>query len=101
MATLALDWDDTLVDRETQEWLPGALNFVRALVMAKHHVFVHSSRANSPQGIALIERKLWEARLPALRVLPKPAADLYVDNQAHAFSGDFEPLYRHPALAKH
>ena len=97
--TVALDWDGTLVDTKTQKWLPGALEFVRAAVAAKRGVVIHSSRANSPQGLQTIEETLQAAGLPPFKIFPKPHADLYVDNQALRFTGDWNDVYRHPSLA--
>ncbi len=95
--TVAVDWDGTLVHQATQEWLPGSIAFVRACLAAGHDIYVHSSRANSPAGQQHIREKLQRAGLP-IEIHPKPFADLYIDNQAHRFTGDYTGLYRHPDL---
>lgn len=77
---IALDWDDTLVDVDTQEWLPGALDLLRWLRREKHKVFIHSARAQDEYGRGLIEAKLAKHNF-SFPIKPKPMADLYVDDR--------------------
>ena len=87
---LCLDWDDTLVDVETQEWLPGAERAVKDLLRAGHDVVVCSCRATWPEGLDQIEHQLREARLADVPVTAvKPYADLYVDDKSFEFCGDW------------
>lgn len=85
---LALDWDDTLIDVETKEWRPGALLALRTALKAGHRVSILTSRALWPEGRAEVEQKLAEARLP-IQVYAKPDADVYVDDKAFRFDGDW------------
>lgn len=97
---VAVDWDDTLVDARTQEWLPGARTAIRQLQGRGYDVFVHTCRANWPEGHASIEAKLAEAHLQ-LEVKPKPTADFYIDNLALRFDGEWPELVRQvPPTAK-
>ena len=85
-----LDWDGTLVDVETQEWLPGAVRAVKDLLRAGHDVVVCSCRATWPEGLEQIEGQLREARLGSVPVSAvKPYADVYVDDKAVVFGGDW------------
>lgn len=89
--TVATDWDGTLVDTKTQEWLPGALDALKTLLREGHRVIVHTCRANWPEGRSSIEGKLESIGLrPAgrkLSVVGKPLADVYVDDRAVRFAG--------------
>lgn len=96
LRTRALDWDGTLVDPQSQEWLPGARLGLLSLLQESRAIIVHTCRANWPEGRAAIEAKLESE--PALRhylragVLTmegKPRADDYLDNQAIHFSGSW------------
>lgn len=57
--TRAVDWDDTLVDVKTQEWLPNAPQALRTL-LHDGPVIIYTCRANWPEGLASIEAKLQE-----------------------------------------
>lgn len=96
--TVATDWDGTLVDTKTQEWLPGALDALKTLLREGHRVIVHTCRANWPEGLASIEAKLALAGVVGAHVWTgqgKPHAHLYVDNQAVTFDGEWEPILSH------
>lgn len=86
---VALDWDSTLVDPASQEWLPGAERALDKLLMAKARVIVHSCRANWPAGVDQIRARLGH-RAQIVEVVGKPYADVYVDNQAVQFAGDWD-----------
>lgn len=89
---VAVDWDDTLVDARTQEWLPGAKAALHQLLSEFRTVIIHTCRANWPEGLAQIEAKLaeaapWRSAIAEerIRIEPKPRADFYIDNQAIRF----------------
>lgn len=92
---VALDWDDTLVDVRTQEWLPDALDALKRLLRDGHTVIVHTCRANWPEGLASVETKLAQAGVAGATVWTepgKPHADVYVDDRAVRFDGDWRPV---------
>lgn len=80
-SSVAIDWDSTLVDPVTQEWLPGARTAIIKLRTRGYEPFIHTCRANWPEGLASIEAKLAAERL-SIRVEPKPYADFYIDDKA-------------------
>jgi phosphoglycolate phosphatase-like HAD superfamily hydrolase len=91
MSTLCIDWDQTLVDTASQQWLPGAEDALRLLLGQGHKIIVHSARASYQEGRDMIEQKLRSFHLdhPSLTVEQKPLADVYVDNLAVRFAGDW------------
>lgn len=96
--TVASDWDGTLVDSKTQDWLPGALEALKRLLRDGHRVIIHTCRANWPEGLASIEAKLALAGVRGAHVWTgagKPHAHIYVDNQAVTFEGDWAPILTH------
>ena len=103
MARIAIDWDGVLVNPRTQEWLDGSLNALRAILM-KHEVVVHSCRANWPEGHHQIHTKLamenLAGRVDIHRNPGKPDADVYLDDRALRFTGDWNEVLRHPALSR-
>jgi ribonuclease HI len=88
-----LDWDQTLVDAKTQEWLPGALDGLRWLRRQKHTVVIHSVRADSDYGRDQILGALQRHKFK-FEVFAKPAADLYVDDKAVAFAGSWPEVIK-------
>lgn len=89
--TICVDWDDTLVDVKTKQWLPDASLALRNL-LATNKVIIHSCRASWPEGLAEITTALHEASLwphPFLSIVAKPNADVYVDDKALRFEGDW------------
>lgn len=89
--TVAVDWDDCLVDAKTQEWLDDAQLFLRHQLAAGRRVIVHTCRANWPEGRESVKQQLAAAHLdhPDLSVVGKPEADVYVDNLAFRTTGDW------------
>jgi hypothetical protein len=104
MATLACDWDGVLVDPKTQGWLPGAREALSALLMGKRKVVIHSCRVGWPEGLTQIQSKLREAgflgHVDIHTGAGKPNADLYLDDRALRFTGDWNEVLRHPSLSR-
>jgi hypothetical protein len=98
--TVAVDWDDVLVDAKTQEWLPDAPTALTQLLAEYHTVIIHTCRANWPEGLAQVEAKLeetiakpWRTSLgDRLKIVGKPLADVYIDDRARRFEGDWHTL---------
>lgn len=96
--TVAIDWDGTLVGPEG-DWLPGAHAALTALLTRGHRVLIHTCRANWDGGIDQIQERLGPLATK-VTIHPKVDADLYVDDKAHHFTGDWTPvlaLLRHQA----
>jgi hypothetical protein len=89
----ASDWDDTLVDAKTQEWLPGAEHALGVLVGRCRRLVIHTCHANWPEGRASVEAKLDTVLAGPARaqvsVEGKPNADFYIGNNYFAFAGDW------------
>lgn len=94
LPTIAIDWDDTLVDHETQEWLEGAQEALRALLKSGFTVWIHSCRANYQAGQELVVSKLlasgferWirSGDLELWLGEGKPLAAIYIDDRALRF----------------
>ena len=93
MASFCFDWDDTLVDAHSQQWLDGAERTLRHLYLRGHTLTVMSARARFPVGRQQIEDRLAQLGLE-LEVYAKPQADLYIDDRAYLFDGDWDALTR-------
>ena len=91
---LAVDWDGTLVDTPTQEWLPGAQDALRALLKSGYTILIHTCRANYTAGLKMVEEKLvdggfegWllSGDMQVWQGKGKPDAAVYIDNLALSF----------------
>lgn len=104
------DWDDTIVDARTQEWLPAnegdiaPLDALKTLLRNGHRVIINTCRANWPEGHASVEAKLQAAgldvtgRLSVWTGAGKPHADVYADNLSFPpFEGQWRALLAHVA----
>jgi hypothetical protein len=96
--TVAVDFDGTLV--RDGVWVPGAADAVRELWRRDALVVVHTCRANRPDGLEVVQRALADLGVPPvgprggrrLHVhadVGKPHADVYVDDKALRFDGDW------------
>jgi len=82
--TVAVDFDGVLADKDMNP-IDGAKDMVTRLVRADFHVYVHSCRAAWGGGRAQIEAWLEANDFPDLDVVPKPRADVYLDDRAIRF----------------
>jgi len=101
--TIALDFDSVLNNFKppftlTPHDLPvdGALDFVNWLLSEGWKVIVYSSRsANDVKGTALIHDWLSRNGFPVDKMkiaYGKPSADLYLDDRAFRFEGNFDEV---------
>ena len=103
MPSVVIDFDDTLVGYRKfpeGEWIPGALDALRALRRRRYTIVIHSARANFEGGYEQIRDKLATAgfkessRLKIHTNGPKPLGVAYVDDRAVAFDGDWPGALR-------
>lgn len=87
---VAVDWDGTLVDAN-QEWLPGALEALTAMLTRGHKITIHSSRAAWSGGVDQITERLGNLAT-RVTIAPKLSADVYIDNQAIPFTGEWSGI---------
>lgn len=91
---IAVDWDDTLVDAKTQEWLPGAREALKALRRRGHKLLILSARASWDGGRDQIAAKLASVGIRDVAIHAKPTADLFIDDRAIEFHGDWSQVLR-------
>lgn len=92
--TVAIDFDGTLCKPTGRRFsntdlgipMPGAQQFVQRLVQSGADCFVHSVRANTDAGRLAIDQWLARYNFPALRVVGKPVADVYLDDRGIRFT---------------
>lgn len=88
MATLAIDWDNTLMNGK--DWLPGAKTALKRLRELGHKIIIHSCNSSS-----WIQKNLDEAGIPVDYINTnsdgKPLADIYIDDKGYRFpyNGDW------------
>lgn len=78
---VALDFDGVLADGEGNP-LPGALEMVTRLHKAGVDLWVFSARACYGGGVQHIRAWLDTHGFPEMDVVPKPRADVYLDDHA-------------------
>lgn len=92
MKTVACDWDDTLVDASSQLFLPDAVDALRWL-NTNTKLLIHTCRASYPAGEQMVRDGLRRAFAPVVAdgivIVGKPDADVYVDNLAAPYRGDW------------
>jgi hypothetical protein len=93
---VAVDWDDTLVDVRTGEWITGAADALHELRRRQFNVIIWSCRANWQEGLDSIVEKLYEIGLvpdgKTLSIVGKPMALAYIDDKALRFQGDWQDV---------
>lgn len=93
MKTIAVDWDSTLYSDETG-WLPDAKRALKVLKRRGFKVVIHSCRAKYPVGEQYIRAALFTAGLDLEVTAVKPDADVYLDDKALRFEGDWPAALR-------
>ena len=96
--TLCIDFDDTLFNRSTEEPIQGAVEALRQLTSEGYTILILSSRINPELWGDLIkfrEKEIsdWmkQHNIPYDKIVAfKPPADLYIDDKALRFEGDWE-----------
>ena len=100
--TIAVDFDGTLFHEDSEGSLhpvPGAVEAMEELSRRNYRVVIHSCRTGiaSEQGrlaneIQFIDRALRKFHIPFDEIYtgPKMVADLYVDDRAIPFTGNWE-----------
>ncbi len=81
---VAIDFDGVLADSE-MEPLPGAREMVTRLVKSGCECWIFSARACYGGGVAQIRAWLDHHGFPEMDVVPKPRADVYLDDRAIRF----------------
>lgn len=102
--TVALDFDGTLTAdfrgytgvEVKDPPAPGARRFVEDLILDGYEVVIFSHRAKDASGREAIRQWLDKHDFPSIDVITdrKPAAQVYVDDRAKRFEGDFGDVAR-------
>jgi hypothetical protein len=105
MANIAIDLDGTLVEKqwpEVGEWMPGAIDAVKEMLAAGHHVYLYTARLSSkhPSGDDKDPAMLFVQRAEVRELLDaaglaevdiyegdKPFWHLLIDDRAMRFPG--------------
>ena len=75
--------------------VPGAQDFIDELLGLGYGVIIFSHRAHTKAGEQGIRQWLKDHDFPPLRVTDmKPAAEVYVDDRAFRFEGDFKKVIK-------
>ena len=102
--TIALDYDGVLhsyvrgftgpVPKDPP--VPGAQKFVEDLILNGYNVVIFSHRAVDPEGQVGIQEWLqkWDFPEGIAITATKPAAEVYIDDRAFRFEGDFSKAFR-------
>ena len=102
--TIALDYDGVLFgnlkpnDSPVPKGppVPGAQKFVEDLILNNYNVVIFSHRAVDPEGQVGIQEWLqkWDFPEGIAITATKPAAEVYIDDRAFRFEGDFSKAFR-------
>lgn len=88
MSRIAVDLDDTVVRSGTTELLPDAAAVLRRLARS-HTLILHSCYYGDRIDALLAHPVLRKVDFQVWSDLGKPVADLYVDDRAFRFGGDW------------
>ncbi|HNR52454.1 MAG TPA: HAD hydrolase family protein [Deltaproteobacteria bacterium] len=95
--TLSIDFDDTLCNRSTHQPIDGARDALKQLKAEGYTILICSSRMNPElwgQAVAFRKKEIadWMHThdIPYDRIVSyKPSANLYIDDKALRFEGDW------------
>lgn len=95
--TLSIDFDDTLCNRSNKQPIQGAVEAIKQLKSEGYTILISSSRLNPELWGELVKFREKEIAdwmnqygIPYDKiVLYKPSADVYIDDKALRFEGDW------------
>lgn len=92
---IAVDFDGVLLDRSTREPIPGAYSALRKL-SHKHGLMIHTCRREGDPVLDQAVRNVLAHKTPLSiwRGEGKPEADIYLDDHALRFTGDWAQTMR-------